>query len=121
LGMVASASPAGLGRNGRHGSCAWQRAMLRITSTRRAEGTAVALGVRLAGPWVDELARALVEPDGRARRLLGQCPARRRDVRRPRRQGLLRPMHAQGATLVASGCMMRALVEEIEGGDRWNT
>jgi len=30
-------------------------------------------------------------------------------------------MHAQGATLVASGCMMRALVEEIEGGDRWNT
>src|SRR2546426_77054 len=56
--MVASSSPAGLGRNGRHGSCAWQGAMLRITSTRRAEGTAVALEGRLAGPWMDELARA---------------------------------------------------------------
>ena len=32
--------------------------MLRITSTRRAEGTAVAFEGRLAGPWMDELARA---------------------------------------------------------------
>jgi hypothetical protein len=55
--------------------------MLRITSTRRAEGTAVALEGRLTGPWVD----------------------------------------TQGATLVASGCMTRALAEEIEGGDRWST
>ena len=32
--------------------------MLRITTTIRAEGTAVALEGRLAGPWVDEVAQA---------------------------------------------------------------
>src|SRR2546428_12660349 len=43
LVMVASASPRGLGRKGRHGSCPWQCLLLRITTTIRAEGTAVAL------------------------------------------------------------------------------
>ena len=95
--------------------------MLRITSTRRAEGTAVALEGRLAGPWMDELARAWkslpAAQDARSVSVLLHAVT----FVDPAGKALLRPMHAQGATLVASGCMMRALVEEIEGGDRWST
>ncbi len=95
--------------------------MLRITTSIRPDGTTVALEGRLAGPWMDELARAWkslpAAQDARSVSVLLHAVT----FVDPAGKALLRPMHAQGATLVASGCMMRALVEEIEGGDRWST
>jgi len=95
--------------------------MLRITTTIRAEGTAVALEGRLAGPWVDEVAQAwkglTAAPDAGPVSVVLDAVT----FVDPPGKALLRSMHEQGATLVASGCMMRALVEEIQGGKRWST
>src|SRR5262245_56036443 len=88
-------------------------AMLRITNTTRGDGMTVVLEGRLAGPWVDELARCwtvlttaqdarsiCVELDG-----VTFIDAAGRT--------LLRTIHEGGAALVASGCMTRAILEEI--------
>ena len=95
--------------------------MLRIATTIGAEGDRGRARGTLAGPWVDELARAwkslTAAQDARSVSVLLDAVT----FVDPAGNALLRPMHAQGATLVASGCMMRALVEEIEGGDRWST
>lgn len=95
--------------------------MLRITTTTRPDGTAITLEGRLAGPWVDELVQAW-------RSLTAARGARSVSVLLDAMtfvdaagKALLRSMHAEGARLVASGCMTRAIVEEIEGGNRWNT
>ena len=92
--------------------------MLRITVTTHPDGTTLALEGRLAGPWVDELRaswRSLVAT---------------RDARPIRvdldavtfvdsgGKALLWAMHEQGAVLVASGCMTRATIEEIEKKSR---
>ena len=95
--------------------------MLRITTTIRADGTALALEGRLAGPWVNELAQAWktlsAERDTRPVSVLLDAVT----FIAPAGKSLLRSMHAEGARLVASGCMTRAIVEEIEGGNRWST
>ena len=89
--------------------------MLRITITETASEATIALDGRLAGPWVIELARcwdALVfarSPRG-VRVRLDQVTFIDETGKR-----LLRRMHEQGATLVAAGCMTRAIVEEIGG------
>src|SRR5881409_635183 len=87
--------------------------MLRITTSIRPDGTAVALTGRLAGPWVDEL------------RASWRCLATTRDARSIRvdldavmfidtaGKALLWAMHQQGAALTATGCMTRALLDEI--------
>jgi len=84
--------------------------MLRITVTTRPECVTVALEGRLAGPWVDELARCwtsvraatstCVELDGVT--FIDDAG-----------KALLRTMHGEGARLVGSGCMTRAVLEEI--------
>ena len=87
--------------------------MLRITVTTHPDGTTLALEGRLAGPWVDELRASW-------RSLVGT-----RDARSVRvdldavtfidtaGKALLWAMHEQGAVLAASGCMTRAILEEI--------
>ena len=87
--------------------------MLRITTSIRPDGTTVALEGRLAGPWVDEL------------RASWRSLATTRDARSIRvdldaatfidaaGKALLWAMHEQGAVLAASGCMTRAILEEI--------
>ena len=88
--------------------------MLRITNTTRPEGLTVVLEGRLAGPWVDEFARCwkalttaqdagsiCVQLDG-VTFIDGAGRA------------LLRTMHEEGAALAASGCMTRAILEEIK-------
>jgi len=109
--------------------------MLHITTTIRRGRTAVALEGRLAGPWVDEL------------RASWRSLATTRDARSIRvdldavtfidtaGKALLWAMHQQGAALTATGCMTRAILDEIRknaherggrttvgnGDDRWNT
>jgi anti-anti-sigma regulatory factor len=87
--------------------------MLRITNTTRPEGVAVVLEGRLAGPWVDELARwwsAL-----KATQHTGPISIQLDAVTFIDAAGriLLGTMHEQGAALTASGCMTRAILEEI--------
>jgi ABC-type transporter Mla MlaB component len=88
--------------------------MLRITHTARPDGATLVLEGRLAGPWVAELDRcwqaAASAHDGRAVRV------ELHDVTHIDAAGiaLLRAMHVEGATLVASGCMTHAILEEIK-------
>ena len=88
--------------------------MLRITNTTRPDGVTLVVEGRLAGPWVEELARcwwaARATHDGAAIsvELCGVTFVDRAA------NALLRAMHADGAVLAASGCMTQELVEEIK-------
>ena len=87
--------------------------MLRITITTRPDGVTILLEGRLAGPWVEELARCwkslMAAQDG------GSACVQLDAVTFVDAAGkeLLRTIHEQGATLAASGCMTRAILEEI--------
>ena len=109
--------------------------MLRISVTTGSGGATVTLEGRLAGPWVDEL------------RASWRSLATTRDARSIRvdldavtfidtaGKALLWAMHQQGAVLTATGCMTRAILDEIgknaherggrttvgNGDDRWST
>src|SRR5207253_8796266 len=92
--------------------------MLRITTSIRPDGTTVALEGRLAGPWVDELRACW-----RSLAATGGARAIRIDLDAvtfidTAGKALLWAMHEQGAVLVASGCMTRATIEEIEKKSR---
>ena len=90
-----------------------QRAMLRITVTTYPEGVTVALEGRLAGPWVDELARcwkALTATQDAGSMRVQLDAVTFIDATG---KALLRVMHEQGTALAASGCMTRAILEEI--------
>jgi len=89
--------------------------MLRITVTETLDGATLSLDGRLAGPWVVELSRCWTEL---------VLVRRRHDVRvrldevtfiDETGKALLRRMHERGATLLAAGCMTRAIVDEIVG------
>jgi anti-anti-sigma regulatory factor len=86
--------------------------VLRITIEEAAGETTVALDGRLAGPWVDELARSLesLTADGG-----GSIRVRLDGVTFIDDAGraLLRTVHSRGASLSGAGCMTRAIVEEI--------
>ena len=90
-----------------------QPAMLRITITTRPEGVTVVLEGRLAGPWVDELARCwkalTATQDAGSIRVQLDAVTFIDAVGK----ALLRVMHEQGTALAASGCMTRAILEEI--------
>jgi hypothetical protein len=91
--------------------------MLRITITTRSEGVTVVVEGRVAGPWADELARSwralTATPD------LGPICVQLDAVTFIDAAGktLLRTMYEEGAAFAASGCMTRAILEEI-GNDR---
>ena len=87
--------------------------MLRITTSIRPDGTTVALEGRLAGPWVDELRACW-----RSLAATGGARAIRIDLDAVTfidnaGKALLWAMHEQGAVLTATGCMTRAILEEI--------
>lgn len=90
--------------------------MLRITAKTDATGTLLELEGKLAGPWVQEL-RACWQPSV-------ADPARVKVVLKAvmfiDRAGkeLLAEMRRQGADLVAEGCMTKAIIDEIERGER---
>ena len=87
--------------------------MLRITHTTRPGGMTVELEGRLAGPWVDELARCWKALT--ATQAAGSIGVQLDGVTFIDAAGrvLLRTMHEEGARLAASGCMTRAIVDEI--------
>jgi hypothetical protein len=89
--------------------------MLRISVTTDEARAAVSLEGSLSGPWVDELARTL-------QALADEREGRTLDVRLDAvtfidnaGKLLLRSLCARGVGLRASGCMNRAIVEEITG------
>jgi anti-anti-sigma regulatory factor len=87
--------------------------MLRITITTHSDDVTVALEGRLAGLWVSELAQCwstLTDThDARAIRVDLDAVT----FIDAAGKGLLRTMHDAGATLAASGCMIRAILDEI--------
>jgi ABC-type transporter Mla MlaB component len=87
--------------------------MLRITRTTRSEGVTLVLEGRLAGPWVDELARCW--KGLAATQSAGPTCVQLDGVTFIDDAGkvLLRTMHEEGATLAASGCMTREILDEI--------
>jgi len=88
--------------------------MLRITDMTCPEGVTVVLEGRLAGPWVDELARcwkALTLTHGAGSIRVQLAGVTFIDARG---RTLLRAMHDEGAALTAAGCMTRAILEEIK-------
>jgi ABC-type transporter Mla MlaB component len=92
--------------------------MLRVSATTRPGAATIMLEGRLAGPWVDEV-RACWRRLAAAR----DAGSIRIDLEAvtfvdPTGKALLCAMHEQGAVLVASGCMTRAIVEEIETRSR---
>jgi ABC-type transporter Mla MlaB component len=88
--------------------------VLRITNTTRPEGLMVVLEGRLAGPWVDEFARCWKALT--AAQDAGSICVRLDGVTFIDAAGraLLRTVHEEGAALAASGCMTRAILEEIQ-------
>jgi hypothetical protein len=87
--------------------------VLRITITEGDDATTVALEGRLAGAWVDELGRCWralkANRDGHAIRVQLDAVT----FVDAAGKALLRAMQLGGARLGASGCMTRAIVEEI--------
>jgi hypothetical protein len=88
--------------------------MLRITTETACLEHTLRLEGRLAGPWVDELARTWGEL--RAERYGGSFRVDLDGVTFVSQSGksLLRRIHREGARFVAFGFMARAIVEEIE-------
>lgn len=89
--------------------------MLRISVVTDGARAAVTLEGSLSGPWVEELARTL-------HALVEERDARTLDVRLDAvtfidhaGKLLLHSLGARGVGLQASGCMNRAIVEEITG------
>src|SRR5437764_13562778 len=87
--------------------------MLRITVIENPETVTLQIEGRLVGPWVQELERCwrtcLASPRRRGRRLdltgVTFIDAAGKT--------LLGAMYAQGAELIAGGCLMRAVVAEV--------
>src|SRR5438046_9689336 len=87
--------------------------MLRITTTKRPDGTTVGLEGRLAGPWVDELRACW-----RSLAATGDACAIRIDLDAVTfidtgGKALLWAVHEPGGLLTAAGCMARALHGEV--------
>jgi len=93
----------------------WDGGMLRITNTTRPDGVTVMLEGRLAGPWVDEVAgcwKTLRTTTQDASSIYIQLDAV--TFIDAAGKALLRKMHEERAVLAASGCMTRAILEEIK-------
>lgn len=86
--------------------------MLKIMVVQDAKGTTVVLAGRLAGPWVEELRRCWNEAAA------GCSDKWRVDLRQTTHvdeegKALLSEMSRRGVTFEATGCLMRALVENL--------
>jgi hypothetical protein len=90
--------------------------MLKITTRTDKAGTIFELEGRLTGPWVGELEaswRQNLVPNLPATVVLKTVTFIDEAGRK-----LLAEMHRQGVELVAEGCMTKAIIEEIVGGER---
>jgi hypothetical protein len=89
--------------------------MLRVTVTSRAGGMTVLLEGRLAGPWVEEVARIWTHEVAAHRPQSIRVDIEGVSFVDAIGKALLATMHAEGATLVALSPMGRATVAEISG------
>ena len=94
--------------------------MLRITTHQDPESLTFRLEGKLAGNWVREL-----EDCCRTTLAAHPRPAVRFDLTEvtfidAAGKDFLAARHAQGAQLVAAGCLMRAIVAELTGGPIYN-
>lgn len=90
--------------------------MLKITTQTDKAGTIFELEGRLTGPWVGELEaswRQNIVSHQPATVVLKTVTFIDEGGRK-----LLAEMHRQGVELVAQGCMTKAIIEEIVGGER---
>jgi len=90
--------------------------MLKITIDIEGERAILELEGRIAGPWVQELRECWQ----RAASDHGQISVVLKHVTFIDGAGrqLLAEMRRQGAALAAEGCMTKAIVEEINGGEK---
>ena len=90
--------------------------MLKITVDIEGERATLELEGRLAGPWVQELRDCWqrAESDGRQ---ISVVLKQVTFIDGAGRQ-LLAEMRQRGAVLAAEGCMIKAIVEEISGGEK---
>jgi hypothetical protein len=90
--------------------------MLRINSRTELSGIIFELEGSLAGPWVRELEQCwekAQQKDQSIKVMLKAVPFVDSEGRK-----LLARMHASGAEFTAEGCMTRAIIEDIVGGER---
>ena len=87
--------------------------MLKITTLTHAESTTLRLEGRLAGPWVQELERCWESTVGTMTTQPLSVDLSAVTYVDVEGKTLLKKMHQQGATLVASGCLTRCIVNEI--------
>jgi len=92
--------------------------MLRISVTTRPGGATVTLEGRLAGPWVEELARRWSSVTALRDAWSVRVELDAVTFIDSAGKAVLRRMREEGAVLFASGCMTRAVLEEIETGQR---
>ena len=96
--------------------------MLKITTLIHAESTTLKLEGRLAGPWVQELERCWVSTVGMRKRYPLSVDLSAVTYVDSDGKDLLKKLHQEGVTLVASGCLTSCLVREIaddvRGGER---
>ena len=90
--------------------------MLKITIDTEGEHANVELEGRLAGPWVQEL-RDCWQRTRSGDRQIDVVLKQVTFIDGAGRQ-LLAEMHRQGAALAAEGCMTKAIVDEIIGGEK---
>jgi hypothetical protein len=85
--------------------------MLKITTQKNAGGTILELEGRLAGPWVQELERCWRRAVGMDQpvRVMLKAVTFIDDAGKK----LLTRIHRQGTSLIAEGCMTKAIVAEI--------
>lgn len=89
--------------------------MLRITVTTGRVRTTVGLEGRLAGPWADELAECWKGLQAEQSRGPIRIDLHGVTFIDAAGKALLRAMYEQGAELTATGCMTRAIADEITG------
>ena len=88
--------------------------MLKITTHSDGSQTTLELEGRLAGPWVEELKACWQRAagGGRIKVILKQV-----SYVDGAGKTALAEMHRQGTELAAEGCMIKAIIEEIEAGE----
>ncbi len=87
--------------------------MLKITTHRETHSTTFQLEGRLAGPWVEELERCWTSAVRRPEKHPFHLDLTGVTYVDAKGKDLLKTIHREGASLVASGCLMSCLVREI--------
>lgn len=87
--------------------------MLKITTNRDSLSTTFKLEGRLAGPWVEELERCWTSAANQPEKHPFYLDLSGVTYVDAVGKDLLKTIHREGATLVASGCLMSCLVREI--------